>query len=192
MKPFKIQTRFKILFIPEIGIQNPFRFWCWGKKENCSPSSLLPCQKVTPCLSQGSDGFSNFKVDEFLCTLEIFGKSNWWGPLAVTKRCFNATLLHHINRFVFASRLAWTLASPTLDSLWHPVWAFPSIGWTFAVTNNKFLPYPISIPSYILPSRNVTRTCFGKTVITFAYELGLRYFFKIGLNTLLPGDGLEW
>jgi hypothetical protein len=41
------------------------------------------------------------------------------------------------------------------------------------------LPYPISIPSHIPPSRTVTRTCFGKTVITFTYELGLMYFFEI-------------
>jgi hypothetical protein len=32
----------------------------------------------------------NFKVDEFLCTLKIFGKSNQWGPLAATQRGFNA------------------------------------------------------------------------------------------------------
>jgi hypothetical protein len=42
------------------------------------------------------------------------------------------------------------------------------------------LPYPISILSHILPSRTVTRMCFGKTVLTFAYELGLSYFFEIG------------
>jgi hypothetical protein len=90
----------------------------------------------------------------------------------------NNKRIHHINWFAFISRLAGTLASPTLDSLWNPVWAFPSIGSTFAVTNSKFLPYPILIPSHIPPSRTVTRTCFGKTVITFAYELRLRYFFK--------------
>jgi hypothetical protein len=83
LNPFKIQTKFKIYFLPEIVIQNPFRFWSWGKKENCSPSSLLPSKKVTPCLNQGSYGFSDFKVDYFLCTLKIFGKSNRW---AATQR----------------------------------------------------------------------------------------------------------
>jgi hypothetical protein len=39
------------------------------------------------------------------------------------------------------------------------------------------LPYPILIPSHIPPSRTVTEMCFGKMVITFAYKLGLRYFF---------------
>jgi hypothetical protein len=71
----------------------------------------------------------------------------------------------------------WTLALSILHSLWNPVWAFPSIGSTFAITNSKFSAYPISILSHILPYRTVTQTCFGKTVITFAYELGLSYFF---------------
>jgi hypothetical protein len=89
--------------------------------------------------------------------------------------------IHHINQFAFASRLAWTLASSTLNSLWNPIWAFPSIWSTFAVTYSKYLPYPISIPSHIPPSRTVTRTRFGKTGITFAYKLGLSYFFlKLG------------
>jgi hypothetical protein len=92
----------------------------------------------------------------------------------------NNKTIYHINRFAFASRLAWTLASPTLNSLWNPVWAFPSIESTFAITHSKFLPYPISILSHILPSRTIIQTCFGKTVITFAYELGLTYFFEIG------------
>jgi hypothetical protein len=42
--------------------------------ENLSPSSLLPSQKVSSCLKLGSYGFSNFKLDKILCTLEIFGK----------------------------------------------------------------------------------------------------------------------
>jgi hypothetical protein len=49
-----------------------------------------------------------------------------------------------------------------------------------AITYSMFLPYLISIPSHIPPSRTVTRMRFDKTVITFAYELGLRYFFEIG------------
>jgi hypothetical protein len=65
--------------------------------------------------------------------------------------------IQHLNRFAFASRLVWTLALPTLDSLWNSVWASPSIGSTFAITNNKFLPYPISISSHIPPFRTVTR-----------------------------------
>jgi hypothetical protein len=93
----------------------------------------------------------------------------------------NNKLIHHFNRFAFASRLAWTLTSPTLDSLWHPIWAFTSIGSTFVITNSKFPPYLISILSHSPPFRTVTQTCFGKTVIIFAYELGLRYFFfKLG------------
>jgi hypothetical protein len=90
----------------------------------------------------------------------------------------NSKLIQHINRFAFASRLAWTLASPTLDSLWNPIWALPSVGSTFAIINCKFLPHPISIPSHIPPSRTVTQTCFGKTVITFAYKIRLSYFLK--------------
>jgi hypothetical protein len=93
----------------------------------------------------------------------------------------NNKLIDHINQFAFASRLAWTLALPTLDLLWNLVWAFPSIGSTFIVTNSKFLSYPILIQNHILCSRTVTRMCFSKTVITFAYELRLGYsFLKLG------------
>jgi hypothetical protein len=46
-----------------------------------------------------------------------------------------------------------------------------------AVTYSKFLPYPILIPSHIPPSKTVAWMCFGKTVMTFAYELGLGYLF---------------
>jgi hypothetical protein len=42
------------------------------------------------------------------------------------------------------------------------------------------LSYLISILTHIAPCKTVTRTRFDKTVITFAYELGLRYFFEIG------------
>jgi hypothetical protein len=42
--------------------------------ENCSPSSLLPSQKVTPCLNQGSYGFSDFKVDDFFMHFENLWK----------------------------------------------------------------------------------------------------------------------
>jgi hypothetical protein len=87
LKPFKIQTKFKIYFLPEIVIQNPFWFWSWGKKENCSPSSLLPSQKVTPCLNQGSYGFSDFKVDDFFHALWKSLENKTGG--AATQRGFN-------------------------------------------------------------------------------------------------------
>jgi hypothetical protein len=108
----------------------------------------------------------------------IFGKLFIWTTIWYAFLCalLFAQKNYSCKKWVL-HRLAWTLTSPTLDSLWHLVWAFPSIGSTFAVTNNMFLPYPISIPNHILPSRTVTWTCFGKTVIIFAYELRLRYFF---------------
>jgi hypothetical protein len=69
LNPFKIQANLIFDLFPGFLIQNPFRFWSWSKKENCSPSSLLPSQKVASCLNQGSYGFSDFKVGDFFCAL---------------------------------------------------------------------------------------------------------------------------
>jgi hypothetical protein len=81
-----------------------------AKKENLSPSSLLPSQKVPSCLKLGSYGFSNFKVDKILCTLEIFGKIKLVAAhsslqLSVASTLYTS-LLHHLATALHACHAA--------------------------------------------------------------------------------------
>jgi hypothetical protein len=88
-----------------------------AKKENLSPSSLLPSQKVPSCLKLGSYGFSNFKVDKILCTLEIFGKIKLVAAhsslqLSVASTLYTS-LLHHLSAALHARHTALRYFLPT-------------------------------------------------------------------------------
>jgi hypothetical protein len=89
----------------------------------------------------------------------------------------------HINRFAqlaalhqFPPRLPYIGCKPYVE----PFFTLDKPCKEIAETNNNTSLYPISILSHIQPFETLIRRCFGKTIITFAYELEIRLIFFHG------------
>jgi hypothetical protein len=95
----------------------------------------------------------------------------------------------HINRFAqlatlrqFPPRLPYIGCKPYVE----PFFTLDKPCKEIAVTKSNTSLYPISIPSHFQPFETLTQRCFGKTIITFAYELEIGLIFFTGIYKKFP------
>jgi hypothetical protein len=142
LMPLKIQTNFQNWFSPEFLIQNPFRFWSWTKKENCSPLSLLPPKKSSEILKALYVWFFNFWSVEFLRTFKIRWKIKiQWRLLVIAHLAFAWGVSYLLLKDLFPTGHLFLALPSVKASQGNFVLVLPPAAWVYFSLSLTLLPY---------------------------------------------------